>query len=493
LRLPASMQQFTQFDGMAVERLKMNHYFVRKYGTDAKVDLLTFYEDFFRDFKKPEKEMEDKAKEAKAKQAQERAELIAKGETPPEAPTEEKQVDPRFDVPALTERGQRLSKFTDALETALNEKVTGHEDEVRLVAADLDAAQATLPPKPDYVDESNFFGSFMQFYEGNGADGTPQLHAVTNATFAGYGKMLSRFLHIFPDKVTDTIREWNTRHQGDDEVYVEDCDASYFNANLHPPLMPFEIWMPGGHNSLPPEQQLPITEFEVAYKANQGGIELRHKPTNRKAYVFDLGFQGQMGRSQLFQLLDKFSRARYLFTNNVVSGVNTVFSKKKAGVAGQGKEAEAAAEAAQAAQGPKVNVHPRIVYEDQVVLQRKAWHVPKSLVPERLPEDDDATYYLKVNQWRLGLGMPDEVFVVLNSDRMGTQMVDPEKMRRLTRDDYKPQYMNFTSPLFVGLFEKMMVKVPATVKITEMLPNTNQLLKIDGQRYVSEFMIQWYN
>lgn len=31
------------------------------------------------------------------------------------------------------------------------------------------------------------------------------------------------------------------------------------------------------------------------------------------------------------------------------------------------------------------------------------------------------------------------------------------------------------------------------MKIEEMLPNPGQLLKLDEKRYVTEFMVQWYN
>ncbi len=290
--------------------------------------------------------------------------------------------------------------------------------------------------------------------------------------------MLSRFLHIFDDRVTEVQRKWNNDTNNDEAIFIEDCDASYFNANLHPPLMPYEIWMPGGHNTLPENRQIPITDLEVVYDNKEEELILKHKPTAKKAYVFDLGFQGHMGRSQLFQLLEKFSKAEYLSTRPIINVVNMTLKNNKEKQKEQDKNSE-------------ITILPRIIYEDQVIIQRKTWNIPKLLVPERQPQETDFQYYFKINKWRKEHKMPDEVFVFINMDRWNNNP-DPELTKKLTRDDYKPQYIDFRNPLLVSLFEKLVVKAPSMLKIQEMLPNSKQMLKIDGERYVSEFMVQWY-
>ena len=54
------LQQFRAFAGMQDGRAIMHNYFVNKYGGEATVDLFTFYEDYYREYKKPEAERQAK-------------------------------------------------------------------------------------------------------------------------------------------------------------------------------------------------------------------------------------------------------------------------------------------------------------------------------------------------------------------------------------------------------------------------------------------------
>ena len=126
-----------------------------------------------------------------------------------------------------------------------------------------------------------------------------------------------------------------------------------------------------------------------------------------------------------------------------------------------------------------------------LILQRKTWLVPRVQLPIKESTDDAYSYFRKVSLWRYEQGLPDEVFVYVDPYRGAN--VDPKLGKRLTRDDYKPQYINFNQPLLVNLFEKLAQKTPQAMKVVEMLPTSEQMLKIDGKRYVTEFVMQWYN
>lgn len=478
------MQELRWNNGQLIEREKMAAYFLQKYGTDAKVNLLTFYEEYYRDYKKPEREREEYDKRIKARKANadatnpdaikeiEEEEKQGNKQTPPEPI--------KLELPKTDYRSKTMRQWNEAMEAKIEAAGVLAEDEVHITLDMVREVQKDLGIEAGANEDNNFFGSFIQFFQNEGNKGKDHFMAVANGTFSGYGKMLSRFMHIFDDEVTEELRRWNVGLKAEDEIYVEDCDASYFNANLHPPLMPFEIWMPGGHNSLPSDKQLPITDFEITYEEGKKELHLIHKPSSKRAYVFDLGFQGQMGRSQLFQLLEKFTGAAYYFTQPVTSVATTVYRKQnKPEETEEGK--------------PVILKSPRVVLENKVILQRKTWLFPVELVPEREPNETDASYFNRVATWRHENDLPSEVFVFINPDRMGGGNVPHEKMKRLTRDDYKPQYINFDNPVLVLLFEKMMVKVPQTVKIQEMRPGSAELLQVDDKRYVTEFMVQWYN
>jgi hypothetical protein len=319
----------------------------------------------------------------------------------------------------------------------------------------------------------NSYGTFIQLHKENG-----KIKGVLNSSFGGYGKMLSRFLHIFDPKVTEDMRDWNMS-LNNGEYFVENCDASYFNANLHPPLLPYEIWMPGGHNSLPEDKQVPVTNFAVRVLKEEKKLELIHKESNKSAHIFDLGFQGSKGRSELFQLLSAFTMAEFLFPHTVTSGVNEKYQSLNK------KEGDNNSK-------PKISIQPRITYEDTIVLQRKGWNIPVKLLPIRNSSETNWEYFVRLNQWRNALNIPDEVFIFVNS-RSGNNIAPANNKVRTGRDDYKPQYINFKSPILVNLLEKALKKVPYSLKIEEMAPYSDQLLEMNNQKYVTEFMIQWYN
>ena len=86
--------------------------------------------------------------------------------------------------------------------------------------------------------------------------------------------------------------------------------------------------------------------------------------------------------------------------------------------------------------------------------------------------------------------IPEYVFVIIHPERINDH-TDTELLKKLGRDDYKPQYINFSSPLLVSMFEKLCKKVPVNLRIEEMLPRPDQLLSQNEEQFVSEFVVQW--
>lgn len=114
-----------------------------------------------------------------------------------------------------------------------------------------------------------------------------------------------------------------------------------------------------------------------------------------------------------------------------------------------------------------------------VVVGRRGWFVPSRLLPPEIFEDSPAERFIKLNEWRLELGIPEQVFMVesLRDDLRGTF--------------YKPQYLDFTSPAFVELaltsFEKMK---DLTLQFDEMLPLPTALpAAADGTRRAIELQL----
>ncbi len=536
-KLHTLQQTLWTFGGMKDEQDTMLHFFTEKYGAAATVDVVTFYEEYFREWKKPEAERQQKAREEQAriarekkekeKQEKEQQEKAADSPTPiaatkaeevkaeeakPEVAPQatEKTVPDAPVIQRIKERQERnkawTDKYTDVLRSELAATSTSSSsDTIHLRFEPVQRVTGELEyPVPREV-ANRSYGMFVQFFRERDSDGNEQLKGVLNASLSGFGKMISRFMHIFEGSITDDVRTWNSA-TANDAILIEDCDASYFNANLHPPLMPHEIWMPGGHNTLPAEKQIPVTDLVVKLGASGDRLELFHKMLNKTAYVFDLGFQGHGGRSQLFQLLEKFTRAEYLNYYPLLSSLSTATMpqapKPEQGTEKQGAEAQetekqmnnAAGSAESAKPQPRIRTRPRVVYEDQLVLQRKAWFVPKELLPLRSKQETDWQYFERLNTWRSEQGMPEEIFLFVNprENQNNQENVDTDAAKRVTRDDYKPQYISFRNPFMVKLFEGLLSKVMSTLKIEEMLPNSEQMAEIAQQKYVTECVVQWY-
>jgi hypothetical protein len=132
------------------------------------------------------------------------------------------------------------------------------------------------------------------------------------------------------------------------------------------------------------------------------------------------------------------------------------------------------------------------MFNNTIILQRRCWYIPKSVLPFNEPDENNGQYFMRLNEWRQHLNIPNETFIHI-SDRHEMRIMAPEKRKNLSPDDYKPQYISFANPFLVKLFEKSIQKVPRTLKVMEMLPNPQQLIKIGKHKHVIECLIQGYS
>lgn len=121
----------------------------------------------------------------------------------------------------------------------------------------------------------------------------------------GYGRTISRFLHVLPSEVTDELRQWNARMPLWART-AENVDGSLFNANVHPPLTTWETAIPGGVRGSATAGQIPLSALFVRLTdGDEGDVQLVHRD-GAPVYICDLGFQTR-GRSAVFELLNAFS------------------------------------------------------------------------------------------------------------------------------------------------------------------------------------------
>ena len=402
----------------------------------SRVDLLSFYEEYYKYKQKQEEEKDEKSiNEVKNKTSID----IAKKSWDDEIHNSRRKLhqtsstDFNFDAPYLFDIKEKI---------ALKEKISY---------------------------QVSSFSSFVQFYRD---DVDSRLMAVLGSTFQGYGRMYSRFLELLPKKILVEIKKWNEKLRSDKEEFVENCDASAFNANLHPSIMDYEINIPGGNNLVKLGFQFSVANLYIQLNKLTGKLELFDQKTHKRLSVFDLGFQDSRSRSNLYQLLEVFSK-RENISKFILQTFNKYYSTSIK-LANQDKL-------------NKIHFLPRIVFDNQVILQRKQWIVPIEALPKL--SDSNALTFISFQEWRNELKLPSEVFIRIKKRENNLTKIVPQQFNR---DNYKPQYINFNSPLSVYYFGKLINKLKESYfTIEEMLPNSSQLALIDNKKTVTEFVLQW--
>lgn len=129
-----------------------------------------------------------------------------------------------------------------------------------------------------------------------------------------------------------------------------------------------------------------------------------------------------------------------------------------------------------------MTISPRLVSGD-VIVERRRWIFPASALPEEIHREKRHAAFAALNRWRIAEGIPARVFVI---ERIAVEGDTP-----LGGERYKPQYIDFTSPLFVQIFLSMIGKDPgATVIVEEMIPTPDAALADEeGRSWVVELQL----
>lgn len=311
-------------------------------------------------------------------------------------------------------------------------------------------------------------GIFVQFYN-NMQNGNPALHGVINALLPGMGKVAGRFLHLLEPAVAGSFKKWNAALYPDHRM-IELNDGSTFNANIHPPLLPYEICMPGGNNNYPQEAQVSLQDIQVKYNPEKDLLALYHAPDGKEIYAYDLCLESFYNRSHFYQLLAHFNPEQRLPLRQLIMAADRQYA---------------------AVHPPQedVQLRPRITFEQQVVLRRKGWLVKTTAIPAPVNGETNAAYFVRLHEWREQHDLPAHVFIFLRSPYIPTV---PGETAKLQRDDYKPQYICFTQPLLVGLFRKLLARAGAYCYLEEMLPHAAHLAEQGPESTVTEYLLHWY-
>ncbi|HEX8907234.1 MAG TPA: lantibiotic dehydratase, partial [Longimicrobiaceae bacterium] len=247
------------------------------------VPLLVFYEDFYREHFKAHVE-----KEAKVRAGVQDEELKGYNIGNP------------FELDFVT----RLSAARDRLGELIRERWQADPaaGEIDIPAAEVEAALGDVENTSTVCRSMGAFACLVPPGEG---EEQPRLIMQGGSYTAGFGKYFSRFLYMLPDDVQEQVRRENARLT--DEYLAEICGDAQFNANLHPPLLRWEISYPTGESGAAEEQLKSSEIFVEPDPEDATTLRLVHGPTGRRVIPVDLGFLNPRMRPPLYQLVSRFT------------------------------------------------------------------------------------------------------------------------------------------------------------------------------------------
>ncbi len=347
-------------------------------------------------------------------------------------------------------QNERIKNWQNAFINQLQSKLS--EEVINISLEDLKAIQGDFFNKKKTKKQLKV-SAFVQLFKN---EKTTELKGVVNAVFPAYGKYFSRFLHLLDDKITNEIQAQNASEST--AFYAEIVDNSYFNANIHPPLMPFEIKTPNGNTTLSDTQLLSVNDIFI--KKEKDKLILIHKQTGKQIMPYDLGFQSLDGRSELFKLLNAFSPARFVSLHYISDAILKAFDNEEL-----------------------VKIIPRITFEEDIIIQRKRWYLEQSILPfSKKNNETRIDYFIRLQEWRIKYDLPNKVFYTISPKELSNQI-------NRSTDNHKPQYLDFRNPILVDAFGRNCSKVSIALLIEEFLPSSESLNRLGEERFVMEFLV----
>ncbi|HEV7588876.1 MAG TPA: lantibiotic dehydratase, partial [Longimicrobium sp.] len=212
------------------EQATMRHFFDDYYGESGSVPLLVFYEDFYREHFKSHVE-----KEAKARGGVQDEELKGYNIGNP------------YELPFIKRLGESRERLGEVLRRKWHDAPDAEE-----IGLTTDEVEEALQGVENTSGVCRSMGTFACLAPDAGPGGDPLLILQGGSYTAGFGKYFSRFLYMLPDDVQEQVRRENAALT--DDLLAEICGDAQFNANLHPPLLKWEISYPTGESGAAEEQ-----------------------------------------------------------------------------------------------------------------------------------------------------------------------------------------------------------------------------------------------
>jgi hypothetical protein len=346
--------------------------------------------------------------------------------------------------PLGLEKIDRLGEWRQRVADTMESCIDPDGDVMRL---DRERIERLLDSVPGPYAASRDFCAFIQPLDTRGD------RWVINSLFEGAGRLSSRYTAVMDEEMraewVSHFEERSVFEQDGEAVELVDlfCPAGH-TLNVHAPQTRRVLEIPGESSGLSPDRRLRLSDLRIRL-LGPARFPLITDASGRRVLPLHLGGLVFRYMPSLLKFLILFGPGEFRFC----------VPRKKPRSAGD----------------------LEIVDRHQignVVFRRKTWVVSapalRSLVA-RLPEEEA---FLALNRWRMARDIPDRLYLI--------EPLSEGKGKPQT----KPQYVDFTSPLFVEIFRSILEMNVPTLSLVEALPLPEQYpLGRDGKHWAVEIQL----
>jgi hypothetical protein len=275
---------------------------------------------------------------------------------------------------------------------------------------------------------------------------------VFNQCSDGTARLSSRFVHLMPEKMREAylnhVRACSSWVRKDRRI--EFLDVSTIQGemlNVHPPQTTYLLRLPGDAFDVSAERQLRFSDLSLTLD-EESGMPILMAPGGIQLLPVQLGGVGHDFISS--------STIRHMCVLGPPTQLPYIPDAPVHDIQG-------------------INVSARLVIGN-LVLRRKRWTAPCSSLPQPKTTGTDVQFYSAVNLWRRAAGIPDKCYVKLDID------FDAVTNR------HKPQFMDFSSTLFLRMLASMIQDHAGKIDFEEAMPMPAQGQHCGNGAYVFEVL-----
>ncbi len=455
------------YDPLLPGRIALAAFFTTRYGAEATVDLLTFYEDFYRESRQMVQPVEQNAEGASS------------GHGAPPTGTSAAQAMQLFTQLFASERFEQ-EELAEIM--ALRQKVARlfagqPADDAGIRHIDRQQLRALLAERPASVELPRSLALYCQFYQQDG-----QRHLVLNSIQSGFGRHLRR-LRYLESCTTPGHRERECETAGhafnafeearlNEEEPLPIAIQGVFGSNLNLRLADEEpeIAYPGYVSTRPSGAALPLSDLLVRHDPTGQRLLLISRRLGRSLLPIHLGLMSDYWLPPLYRfLLWAFGEA----PTERLWGLRLLDSSLMRSDA-LGEE--------QALYTPRTCL-------GRICINRAHWRLRQARLPRRQKGETHFDYFLKVQRWHAQYGLPARCFLRVNPFDFDASEGAYGPSYSLSKER-KPVYLDFESYFSLSMFEHLIEKSSRGLLLEEALPGETDLLPTPEGAYVCEYVFE---